>query len=87
MDDKASSNIQNYSNYFISFCIQNNIPIDIVSQRMDLFKERLSNELITSCDVIENIFLTCLPPKISKIYNRKAMIMGKTLKDVIFTDF
>lgn len=76
--------IKNYSNFFISTCIQNGIPINLVSQHLDEYHAQISLKTDLSDEILQNLFIKYLPEEIFKLFDQKAMITGKKIENVLF---
>ena len=72
------------SNYFISFCIQNNIPIDIVSEKLNNFKLEAEKSNNLNDTQMQALFIKHLPEILYKSLKQQAMFTGKPVKELIF---
>ena len=79
--------IQKYTNYFISCCIQNAIPINIVSEKVEIFNEKCSKCNLLTEKLIQEFFMRSLPDLLYKIYSNKAMITGKLIEEICFKQY
>lgn len=78
---------QKLINFFISCCIQNAIPINIVSEKIENLNFNFNNRIPNNLVECQDLFIAELPKSVFDMYQQNAMLTGKDIETVIFTDF